>query len=65
MTRCDLCGQPAHCVEKEIDGRVFDVCAPCWHPLAEKLSGKGHAPQSLRNYEQEQELEEYDEIFTY
>ena len=65
MTDCVLCGKPAHCIQKEIDGRVFDVCASCWYPLADKLSGKGRAPHSLGSQENEQELEEYDEIFTY
>ena len=56
---CDLCGQPAPCVQKEIDGKEFDLCRSCWDPLAAKLSGKG------RLRARERELEEYDEISTY
>lgn len=28
------------CLQKEIDGREFDICADCWRPLEEKLKGK-------------------------
>jgi ribosome-binding protein aMBF1 (putative translation factor) len=41
MILCDLCGQARECLQKEIEGRVFDICADCWHPLQEKLKGKG------------------------
>jgi len=56
---CDLCGNPAECVQKEIDGKVFDLCASCWTPIAEKLRGKGRAAGPA------QAIEEYDEISTY
>ena len=56
---CDLCGRTAPCVQKEIDGREFDLCDSCWDPLAAKLSGKG------RTRKPAQELDEYDEISTY
>jgi hypothetical protein len=29
------------CLQKEIEGKEYDICADCWNPLAEKLSGKG------------------------
>jgi hypothetical protein len=38
---CDLCGQARECLQKEIEGREFDICADCWRPLEEKLKGKG------------------------
>jgi ribosome-binding protein aMBF1 (putative translation factor) len=56
MMCCDLCGKTASCLQKEIEGKEFDICERCWHPLAEKLSGKGRLKDSL-----EAELEEYEE----
>jgi hypothetical protein len=41
MILCDLCGRSKECLQKEIDGREYDICAECWNPLAEKLKGKG------------------------
>jgi hypothetical protein len=41
MILCDWCGQPKECLQKEIDGREFDICADCWNPIEEKLKGKG------------------------
>jgi ribosome-binding protein aMBF1 (putative translation factor) len=38
---CDLCGQAKECLQKEIDGKEFDICTDCWRPLEEKLKGKG------------------------
>jgi hypothetical protein len=38
---CDLCGEAKECRQREINGREFDICADCWRPLQEKLSGKG------------------------
>lgn len=58
MMCCDLCGKPADCVQKEIEGKEFDLCDRCWRPLAEKLSGKGRVKITL---EQLEELEEYEE----
>jgi hypothetical protein len=58
MMCCDLCGKASECVQKEIDGKEFDLCDRCWRPLAEKLSGKGRVKNSL---EQLEELEEYEE----
>ena len=59
MIYCDLCGKPAPCVQKAIDGREFDLCDSCWDSLAAKLRGKGRAR------EPQPDLEEYDEISTY
>ena len=44
--RCDLCGETKECRQKEIDGKEYDICADCWKPLAEKLSGKGKVKKS-------------------
>ena len=46
MIVCDWCGQAKGCLQKETDGREFDICADCWHPIEEKLKGKGR--QKLR-----------------
>ena len=43
MIVCDLCGQPTDCLQKEIEGKEYDICAACWNPIAEKLAGKGRA----------------------
>jgi hypothetical protein len=55
MMRCDLCGTTAKCTQKEIEGKEFDICEPCWLPLEEKLSGKGRtkeSPEALEEYEE-------------
>ena len=41
MIICDLCGQVKECLEKQIEGKEYDICSECWNPLAEKLKGKG------------------------
>lgn len=41
MITCDLCGKEKDCLQKEIDGKVYDICSECWEPLAQKLKGKG------------------------
>jgi hypothetical protein len=56
MMRCDLCGTTAKCVQKEIEGKEFDICERCWQPLAEKLNGKGRLTETLK------EMEEYEEL---
>jgi ribosome-binding protein aMBF1 (putative translation factor) len=38
---CDLCAQTKDCLQKEIEGKEYDVCSQCWNPIAEKLKGKG------------------------
>ena len=58
MMCCDLCGKAAECLQKEIDGKEYDLCERCWHPLAEKLSGKGRVKHSLQLEELEEEFEE-------
>jgi ribosome-binding protein aMBF1 (putative translation factor) len=41
MILCDWCGQAKECLQKEIDGKEFDLCADCWRPIEEKLKGRG------------------------
>jgi hypothetical protein len=41
MTICDLCGEAKDCLQKEIEGKEYDICSGCWNPFAQKLSGKG------------------------
>jgi len=41
MIICDLCGQAKDCLQKEIEGKEYDICAECWKPIAERLKGKG------------------------
>ena len=48
MVVCDLCGSAKACQPKEIEQRLYDICADCWSPMAEKLKGKGR-----RNKERE------------
>jgi hypothetical protein len=43
---CDLCGQAKECLQKEMDGKEFDICADCWRPLEEKLKGKGRVKKA-------------------
>ena len=41
MITCDLCGKAKDCLQKEIDGKEYDLCSECWDALAQKLKGKG------------------------
>jgi hypothetical protein len=41
MIVCELCGEVKDCLQKEIEGKEYDICAQCWEPLAQKLRGKG------------------------
>ena len=38
---CDLRGEQKECVQKEIDGREFHICAKCWRPLEETGGDRG------------------------
>jgi ribosome-binding protein aMBF1 (putative translation factor) len=67
MMRCDLCGTTSRCLQKQIEGKEFDVCERCWAPVAEKLRGKGRVKDSVedpdhRGVNSLQELEEYEEV---
>ena len=41
MITCDLCGEAKDCLQKEIEGKEYDICSECWTPFAQKLKGKG------------------------
>ena len=41
MIICDLCGEEKGCMQKEIEGKEYDICSECWTPLAQRLTGKG------------------------
>lgn len=41
MIICDLCGEAKDCLQKEIEGKEYDICSQCWSPFAQKLRGKG------------------------
>jgi hypothetical protein len=41
MIICDLCGEAKICLQKEIEGKEYDICSECWNPLAQRLMGKG------------------------
>jgi hypothetical protein len=41
MILCDLCSRAKECLQKEIEGKEYDICSECWIPLAERLKGKG------------------------
>jgi ribosome-binding protein aMBF1 (putative translation factor) len=43
MITCDLCGEAKDCLQKEIEGKEYDICSECWKPLEQKLRGKGRA----------------------
>jgi len=58
MMQCDLCGTTSRCLQKEIEGKEFDICEPCWHTLADKLSGKGR----VKFLEELDQMEEYEEV---
>lgn len=61
MICCDLCGKTTDCIKKEIDGKEFDLCYRCWHPLEDKLGGKGRVKSSFARVEEEAQVEEYEE----
>jgi hypothetical protein len=32
MIICDLCGDAKDCLQKEIEGKEYDICSECWNP---------------------------------
>lgn len=45
MILCDWCGQAKECLQREIDGREFDVCGDCcrqrpWNESPMKQKGR-------------------------
>ena len=63
MITCDLCGKANDCLQKEIEGKEYDICSECWELLAQKLKGKGRGkpremvflPQRPRKEQEEEE----------
>jgi ribosome-binding protein aMBF1 (putative translation factor) len=47
MIICDLCGEAKDCLQKEIEGKEYDICSECWRPLEQKLRGKGRAKKEM------------------
>ncbi len=41
MIVCDSCSETKDCLEKEIEGKQYDICTKCWNPLAQRLKGIG------------------------
>jgi hypothetical protein len=37
MILCASCGEQKECLQKEIEGREYDICAGCWLQLEQKL----------------------------
>jgi ribosome-binding protein aMBF1 (putative translation factor) len=64
MMTCDLCGEAKDCLQKEIDGKEYDICSDCWNSLTKKLKGKGRTkirktvflppPQIIRKGEEDE-----------
>ncbi len=61
MMTCDLCGETKKCLQKEVEGKEYDICSECWVALAERLKGKGRVknretvflspPRQIKEYE--------------
>jgi hypothetical protein len=47
MITCDLCGEAKDCLQKQIEGKEFDICSGCWNPLEQKLRGKGRVRKEM------------------
>jgi hypothetical protein len=47
MITCDLCGEAKDCLQKEIEGKEYDICSECWKPLEQKLRGKGRVKKEM------------------
>ena len=65
MVICDLCGEAKECLQKEIEGKEYDICSECWKPFAQRLMGKGRTknretvflppPRTFKEREDEEE----------
>jgi len=65
MIICDFCGEAKDCLQREIEGKEYDICSECWNPFAQRLKGKGRAkkrdtvilsaPRTLTERETEEE----------
>jgi len=34
-------------LQKEIEGKEYDICSQCWKPLEQRLRGKGRAKKEM------------------
>lgn len=65
MIICDFCGEAKNCLQKEIEGKEYDICSECWNPFEQRLRGKGRkkerntvflpAPRALTEQKREEE----------
>jgi hypothetical protein len=35
MITCDQCGEAKDCLQKEVEGKEYDICRERWNPLAQ------------------------------
>jgi hypothetical protein len=49
MIICDLCGESKNCLQKEIEGKEYDICSECWNRFAQRLT-KGERPKEGSGY---------------
>lgn len=61
MITCDLCGKAKDCLQREIDGKEYDICPECWEPLAQKLKGKGRVKPQETVFLPQRPLKEQEE----
>ncbi len=47
MITCDFCGEAKDCLQKEIEGKEYDICSESWNPFAQNLRGKGLLSRAL------------------
>ena len=47
MITCDLCGEAKDCLQKEIEGKEYDICSECWRPFEQKLRRKGRVKKEI------------------
>jgi len=62
---CDLCDKEKDCLQKEIEGKEYDICSESWKPFAQRLTGKGRTknrdtvflppPRAIEEREDEEE----------
>src|SRR5260370_15738828 len=46
MIICDLCGDAKDCLQKEIEGKEYDICSEYWNPFTQKLEGERQCEES-------------------
>ena len=61
MITCDLCDEARDCLQKEIEGKEYDICSECWKPFEQKLRGKGRVKKEMVFLPSPREKEREDE----